>query len=392
MSIFKRYGLLIRLILGIGGGILIGMTGIEVLIKIFVTFTSLFGSVLSFTVPLIIFAFITNGIAELGSGSSKLLLLTVIISYCSTVLMGGTAAIIDMSIFPSILSGQTLTDIVTSREKIEPFLKIEIPPIMPVMTALIFSFILGIGLSHKKDSPLRKGFNDFHDIIATFVSKGLIPLLPIYIIGVFANITYTGQAGTILSSFAKVFAIVLPLQWGAIFIQFSIASAITKKNFFQLIKTMMPAYFTALGTQSSAASIPVTTQCMKDNGVTNKVAEFVASLCSNIHMSGSVISITSTAIAVMILYNFEYSIITMIPFILMLAVIIVAAPGIPSGVIFAALGILQSMMGFDESMLALMISLHVAQDSFGTACNITGDGAIALVVDEISYKTTNQKS
>lgn len=384
MSNLKNYSLLLKLICGIIGGILIGLLGWDILVRIFITFNSIFGSLLSFTVPLIILAFITNGIADLGSGSRKLLGMTVLLSYSSSVLMGFMAYGVDIAIFPSLLKGETLSSLTEMSNSLAPYITFDIPPIMSVTTALILSFILGIGLSNLSDSPLKQVFQNFHDIVYRFITSVIIPLLPIYIAGVFANMTYSGQAGSVMSAFIKVFAIVIALHFIALIIQYVIAGAMNHKNPFVLIKNMLPAYFTALGTQSSAATIPVTANCIKSNGVKVKVAEFVAPLCANIHMSGSIITITSCALAVMMLTGHPFTVGLMIPFILMLGVMMVASPGMPGGSIMAAIGVLQSILGFNDAMIALMIALYLAQDSFGTACNVTGDGAIALMVDTLT--------
>jgi len=384
MSWMKKYGLLLKLISGIILGVIIGLSKIELLIELFLTFNNIFGSLLTFTVPLIILAFITNGIADLGSGSRKLLGITVMLSYGSSVLMGFLAFGVDVALFPTLLKGETLSSLTEMSNNLAPFLTFDIPPVMSVTTALILSFVLGIGLSNLPDCSLKQAFKNFHDIVYKFITNVIIPLLPIYIAGVFANMTFSGQAGSVMSAFIKVFGLVLSLHLIALIIQYIVAGIVNNKNPFILLKNMLPAYFTALGTQSSAVTIPVTAQSIKNNGVKDKVAEFVAPLCANIHMSGSIITITSCAMAVMILTNHSFSMATMIPFILILGVMMVASPGMPGGSIMAAVGVLQSILGFNDSMVALMIALYLAQDSFGTACNVTGDGAIALIVDKIA--------
>ena len=263
---------------------------------------------------------------------------------------------------------------------------IEMPAIMGVMSALLISFIMGLGISVTKNQPLKDVFHGFQDIIVKLVTNIIIPLLPFHVYGIFANMTYAGTVMEIMSVFIKVFVIIIIMHILIIVFQYFVAGTLAKKNPFKLIKNMLPAYFTAIGTQSSAATIPVTIESTKKNGVSDMIAEFVCPLCATIHLSGSTITLTSCAIAIMMLNGWEISFIKMFPFILMLGVTMVAAPGVPGGAVMAALGILESMLGFNEAMLALMIALYIAQDSFGTACNVTGDGAIAVFMDAITGK------
>jgi len=380
----KQYGLLIRLVFGIVFGIVVGMTGVEVLVRLLMTFSSLFGSFLSFVIPLIILAFITKGIADLGDKSRKLLGITVALSYGSTIVVGTIVYLVNSNLFPVLLKGRTLTSVMVSGIEISPYLSLAMPPLMAVMTALILSFVLGIGMAAFKSETLSNLFNEFHKIVATTISKAIIPLLPLYIAGVFAKMAYTGEVFGVMTTFVKVFAVVIAFHIVFLITVYTIAGILVKKNPFVLLKNMLPAYFTAIGTQSSAATIPVTSECIKANGVKPEIAEFVASLCANIHLSGSMITITSCSIAVMLMAEIPFDFVTMMEFIIILGMMMVAAPGLPGGAIMAAIGILQSNLGFNESMTALMIALYLTQDSFGTACNVTGDGAIAIIVDKFT--------
>lgn len=373
--------LILKLLAGIIGGIAIGSTGLEVLIRLFATFNSLFGSFLSFIIPLLILAFITYGIAQLGESSKKLVTKTVLLSYCSTVIVGISVFFINSNLFPALLAGSAIPSLAGEGTATAPYLTLEMPPLMSVMTALILSFIMGIGLSLQKESQLKEGFAEFHTIISQTISNIVIPLLPFHIAGVFARLTYSGHVASTLVTFGKVFAVVIALHICILIIQYFIAGTISKKNPIMLLKNMLPAYFTAIGTQSSAATIPVTVQCIKKNGVKDQIAEFVGSLCANIHMSGSMTTLTSCSLAVLIITNSPVEPMQMIGFILLLGIMTVAAPGLPGGAVMAAVGILQTNLGFDDSMTTLVITLYLAQDSFGTACNVTGDGAIAIIVD-----------
>ena len=389
----KKIGLLPRLIIAIILGIVIGniakASNLPIIIELGATFNGIFGNFLGFSIPLIILGFVVPGIADLGEGAGKTLALTAGIAYISTIFAGSLAFFADTAIFPAFLKvGSIVLDNATNAEEtmLSGLFKIEMPAVMGVMSALLLSFLLGLGISVTKNKPLKDIFNGFQDIITKLVENIIIPLLPFHVYGIFANMTYAGTVAEIMTVFIKVFGIIICLHVIIILIQYFVAGTFAKKNPITLIKNMIPAYFTAIGTQSSAATIPVTVQCTKNNSVSDKIAEFVIPLCATIHLSGSTITLTSCAIAIMLLNGWEVSFLVMLPFILMLGVTMVAAPGVPGGAVMAALGILETMLGFNEPMLALMIALYIAQDSFGTACNVTGDGAIAVLMDALTKK------
>lgn len=388
-----KIGLLPRLIIAIILGVIIGniakSANLPIIIQLGATFNSIFGNFLGFAIPLIIIGFVVPGIADLGEGAGKTLALTALAAYVSTIIAGSFAFAVDKTIFPSFLKvGSIVLDNAANAEEtmLSGLFTIEMPAIMGVMSALLISFIMGLGISVTKNQPLKDVFHGFQDIIVKLVTNIIIPLLPFHVYGIFANMTYAGTVMEIMSVFIKVFAIIIVMHILIIVFQYFVAGTLAKKNPFKLIKNMLPAYFTAIGTQSSAATIPVTIESTKKNGVSDMIAEFVCPLCATIHLSGSTITLTSCAIAIMMLNGWEISFIKMFPFILMLGVTMVAAPGVPGGAVMAALGILESMLGFNEAMLALMIALYIAQDSFGTACNVTGDGAIAVFMDAITGK------
>lgn len=388
-----KIGLLPRLIIAIILGVIIGniakSANLPIVIQLGATFNSIFGNFLGFAIPLIIIGFVVPGIADLGEGAGKTLALTALTAYVSTIIAGSFAFAVDKTIFPSFLKvGSIVLDNAANAEEtmLSGLFTIEMPAIMGVMSALLISFIMGLGISVTRNQPLKDVFHGFQDIIVKLVTNIIIPLLPFHVYGIFANMTYAGTVMEIMSVFIKVFAIIIVMHILIIVFQYFVAGTLAKKNPFKLIKNMLPAYFTAIGTQSSAATIPVTIESTKKNGVSDMIAEFVSPLCATIHLSGSTITLTSCAIAIMMLNGWEISFIKMFPFILMLGVTMVAAPGVPGGAVMAALGILESMLGFNEAMLALMIALYIAQDSFGTACNVTGDGAIAVFMDAITGK------
>ncbi|MCG0275962.1 MAG: dicarboxylate/amino acid:cation symporter, partial [Thermosediminibacteraceae bacterium] len=228
--------------------------------------------------------------------------------------------------------------------------------------------------------------SEFQQIVQMVITKVIIPLLPVHIAGIFANMTYAGEVVRILSVFGKVFVIIIASHLIIILFQFTVACLYSGKSLIMALKNQIPGYLTAIGTQSSAATIPVNLECAKNNGVSEAVREFVIPLCATIHLSGSTITLTTCSIAVMMLNGMPVTLAKMVGFIFMLGVTMVAAPGVPGGAVMAALGILQSMLGFGEAQLALMIALYLTQDSFGTACNVSGDNAIAIIVDKIAQR------
>jgi Na+/H+-dicarboxylate symporter len=248
----------------------------------------------------------------------------------------------------------------------------------------LLAFVIGLGLSSIKGNALQACFTDFRDIIMLLIRSAIVPLLPLHIFGIFLNITVSGQVAAIILMFLKVIVFIFALHITLLLIQFITAGAIAKKNPFMMLKTMLPAYLTALGTQSSAATIPVTLRQALKMGVRENIAVFTVPLCATIHLAGSTLKIVACAMAIMMMVGEPVSIAQFGGFIMMLGITMVAAPGVPGGAIMAALGLLGSMLGFNETLQALMIALYIAMDSFGTACNVTGDGAIAAVIDRIA--------
>ncbi|MDE5875004.1 MAG: dicarboxylate/amino acid:cation symporter, partial [Muribaculaceae bacterium] len=284
-------------------------------------------------------------------------------------------------IFPHLITPHS-ADAIASGNDIVPYFTIIIPPLMDVMSALILAFLCGICLAYMKGDILKKGFSEFRDIISMAINNVIIPLLPLYIFGIFLNMTVSGQVTTVLSSFFKIILIIFVMSFLLLIIQFIIAGLVARRNPFKLLLTMMPAYFTALGTQSSAATIPVTLRQAIKMGVSEDTAGFVIPLCATIHMSGSAMKIVACAVALMLMEGMPYDAGMFSSFILMMGISMVAAPGVPGGAIMAALGLLATFLHFSDANQALMIALYIAMDSFGTACNVTGDGFIAIIINK----------
>ncbi|MDD2206860.1 MAG: dicarboxylate/amino acid:cation symporter [Aminobacterium sp.] len=390
----KKLGLLPRLIIAIILGIIIGSFMPEVVIRVLATFNGIFGNFLGFVIPLIIVGFVAPGIGDLGKSAGKILLVTVVLAYVSTLIAGSLAYGVDSIIFPNIIKeGSMLASASNPGEALlAPYFKVEMPPLMGVMSALLIAFTLGIGMAVIDGKRLNEVMHEFQNIIEKLISAIIIPLLPVHICGIFANMTQAGEVQMLMAVFLKVYVVIIALHVAIILLQYFVAGTVAKTNPFKAIKNMIPAYLTAIGTQSSAATIPVTLRQTLQNNVSPRVAQFVIPLCATIHLSGSTITLTSCALAVMMLHGMPFSFATMFPFIIMLGVTMVAAPGVPGGAVMAALGVLESMLHFNPTMLSLMIALYLAQDSFGTACNITGDGAIALIVNKIAGKESTSTS
>jgi Na+/H+-dicarboxylate symporter len=383
-SLFSN--LLFKVFVAIVLGIVFGLYLPESINRIFATFNSFFGQFLNFAIPLIILGLIMPAISGLGKGAGRLLLITAAIAYGSTLFSGFMSYFTASTIFPSLLSSHIneAAEIAEGGKDLVPYFSISIPAVIDVMSALVLAFVIGLGLSYQENSTLKKVVKDFETIIMQLIENVIVPLLPIFILGIFANMAFSGQVYSILSVFVNIIGVIFAMHIFLLLLQYVITGAIVKKNPFRLLANMMPAYFTALGTQSSAATIPVTLEQTEKNGVSPKIAGFVIPLCATIHLSGSIMKITACAMALMILEGVPYDFGMFVGFIFMLGIAMVAAPGVPGGAIMAAIGVLQSMLGFSEEMIGLMIALYIAMDSFGTACNVTGDGAIALVVDKIT--------
>lgn len=387
----SRIPLLGRVGIAIVLGIITGQFAPLWFARIFATFNSLFGNFLSFIIPLIIVGLITPAIGELGKGAGRLLAITALIAYLSTLFSGFFTYFSCQAVYPKILTGGIDNVMLDSIEEgvVEPFFTVAMPPVMEVMTALILSFCVGLGITFLKGDTLQNAFQELREIITLIIRAIIIPFLPLYIFGMFLAISISGQVYSVIMLFLKVILVIFILHILLLIIQFFVAGVITGRNPFKALRTMLPAYFTALGTSSSAATIPVTLECTIKNRVNPSIASFTIPLCATIHLAGSTMKIVGFALALQYFFGIPVDFATFIGFIFMLGIIMIAAPGVPGGAIMAAIAVIQSILGFSEQMIGMMITLYIAVDSFGTACNVTGDGAIALVMDHISGKEKN---
>ena len=378
-----RIGLLPRVIIAIILGVALGNVLTEGWVRVFVTFNGLFSQFLGFMIPLIIIGLVTPAIGDIGRGAGKLLLITVVLAYGDTVLSGLLAYGTGSWLFPDMVEATPHLGNIKKATELAPYFSVSIPAFIDVMSALVLSFVLGLTIAYAGLSTLKKVFGDFKQSVSLTIGKVIIPLLPLYIFGIFLNMTFSGQAYRILIVFAQIIVVIFVLHLLVLLYEFSVAGVVAHRNPLRMLLTMLPAYMTALGTSSSAATIPVTLKCVLKNRVSGGVAGFVVPLCATIHMSGSCMKITACALTVCLLEGLPHDPLLFINFILMLGIMMVAGPGVPGGAVMAALAPLGSILGFGSNEQALIIALYIAMDSFGTACNVTGDGAIAVVVEKL---------
>ena len=389
----KRLPLLVYVLIAIVLGISMGYIFPDWITRIFVTFNSFFGQFISFCVPLIILALVSAAIAETSENAGRMLLMTLGLAYLSTVVAGVVSYSTSSWVFPHwIIPTDTLT-IATGGTTLTPYFKIMLPPALDVLSALALAFMLGLGITAKRANVLKQGLLELRSVIMLVIEKAVVPLLPLYIFGIFLQMSASGEVGQVLKTFMVVIIVIFALHILWLLFLYVVAGIIAKRNPLRLMATMLPAYLTALATSSSAATIPVTLQHAKKTGASPNVGDFVIPVCANIHLSGSCLKIVACSLAMMIMVGQPFSFGMFLGLICLLAITLVAAPGVPGGAIMAALPILESVLGFTPEMQALIISLYIAMDSFGTACNVMGDGALTTIINAtMRHKSTQQLS
>ena len=385
-------GLVPKIILAIIIGVVLGQLPFvsESFIRLLLTLADLFSSFLNFVIPLMIVGLITKGIAELMEGTGKLLGVTFLSAYGSTLVSGTIAYLITITIFPKFITPDLVETVTATEKSLTPYFSIPLEPLLPVTSALVFAFMIGLGISwlrtQKSGEMMYEFFVEFEAIIMKVLSAIIVPILPFYIMTNFANMSFSGSVFNILSIFWRVFIIVILLHIIYISMMFILAGLYTGKNPLTLIKNQISGYLTALGTQSSAATIPINVKVAEKNGVSEVVRNFVVPLGATIHLAGSMITIVSTSIAVLLMHGLPTDFLTIASFIAILGIAMVAAPGAPGGAIMSALPFLPMVGIVTDTMQQLMISLYITQDSFGTAANISGDNAIAVFIDKLHKK------
>lgn len=392
MQAIKKIGLIPRMILGILVGILVGLYLPDWFVRITITFSSIFGAFLNFIIPLMILAFVTKGIADLGEGAGKLLGVTVGLAYMSTLIGGSLSYFMANAIFPGFISPEQVAAIQDSEGlTLEPYFEVPITPFFDVTSAIIFAFMLGISISWlrktKQGEVLYHAVSEFNIVITKVLGTAIVPLLPFFILGNFAKMAKSGSVFAVLSIFWKIFLCVIALHLLYVSVLFILSGSYTGKNPFTMIKNQIRGYLTAVGTQSSAATIPVNLQCAENNGVSREIREFVIPLGATVHMPGSMITITACTFTILTMYDMPHSYGLILRLIAILGIAMVAAPGAPGGAVMSALPFLPVVgISPESTMASLLITLYLTQDSFGTAANISGDTAIAVAVDKIYNK------
>ena len=378
-----KFGLLSRIVVAIVLGVVLGSFAPAPFVRGVNTIAAVIGQFIRFLVPLIIVGLVAPAIAETGRGAGKLLLATVAIAYGSTLFAGYIGYFVSVAAFPSLVSTGADHTVEEAVQEFQPYVQLAIPPLMDVMTALVFSFMAGLGMVFSECDTLKRVFADFRAVVMRTITGVLVPVLPLFIFGIFLDMTAAGKAGRVLVDFAAIIAVFSALTVVVIVIQYCVAGVIARRNPFKAMWTMLPAYMTALGTSSSAATIPVTRAQTLANGVSREIADFTVPLCATVHLAGSTVKIVSCAVALLLVAgrSADVNVVTFSGFLAMAGIVMIAAPGVPGGAVMAAIGLLESMLGFDHAQIALMIALYLATDSIGTACNIAGDGAIAIIVD-----------
>lgn len=385
----KRKGilnsLLFKLTIAIVIGIIVGQFVNESIIEIISTIKYILSNLINYVVPLIILGFITPAIVSLSDNAGKVLSVTLLICYISSVGAALFSFISGRIIIPYLnISNNTAN----AKELPDLLFQVDIPPIMAVMTALVTSIIIGLAVIWTKSERWEGLLKEFNNMILEIVNRIVIKILPLYIATTFSELSYEGVILKQFPVFLKVILIVILGHYIWLSLLYLIGGAISKTNPLEVLKHYAPAYVTALGTMSSAATLSVALKASsKAKTLDPKIRDFVISLCSNTHLCGSVLTETFFVMIVsQILYGKLPDTGSMIIFIILLGIFAIGAPGVPGGTVMASLGLITSVLGFDATGTALILSIFALQDSFGTACNITGDGAIALMVTGIFKK------
>lgn len=380
--------LLAKIAVALAAGALLGSVTPAPAVRLVNTLTGFFDQFIRFLVPLIIVGLVTSAIADTGRRAGRMLLATVAIAFLSTLLAGVFSFAVSAGVFPGMVVEGSMKGVEAAGASFAPFVEVKIPQLLDVMSALVFSFVFGLGIVFFKADSLKPVFTDVREVVTGVIARVIVPLLPFYIFGIFLDMAAAGKVKSVLVAFAAVVAVEAALTLALILAQYLAAGAVARVNPFKALAVMAPAYFTALGTSSSAATIPVTRNQTIRAGVRPEVADFTVPLCATVHLAGSMVKLVACAVALLIASG-DGQLVTwgvFVKFIAMLAVVAVAAPGVPGGAVMASLAITESVLGFGKEETALYITLYIATDSFGTACNVTGDGAISLVVNRLFPK------
>ena len=384
-----------RLILGIAVGILCGLVFPESVMKVIVTLQYIMGQLITFCVPLIIIGFIAPSITKLGANASRLLGVAVIIAYASSICAAFMSTGAGYILIPHLSID---TSVAGLRDLPEVVFELNIPQIMPVMSALVLSILLGLAATWTKSQKIIDILAEFQNIVLDIVSKIIIPVLPFYIATTFCNLSYEGMITRQLPAFLQIIVIVMLGHYIWLAVLYLLAGAYSGKNPWEVLRHYGPAYLTAVGTMSSAATLAVALRCARKSSVLREdMVSFGVPLFANIHLCGSVLTEVFFCMTISkILYGTLPSVGTMILFCMLLGIFAIGAPGVPGGTVMASLGLITGVLLFDDAGTALMLAIFALQDSFRTACNVTGDGALTLMltgyVEKHGIKNENLKA
>lgn len=382
----KKPGLIAQILVAIALGALIGNFMPAPAIRALNTFKGLFAQLVKFLVPLIIVGLVIPAIADTGRAAGRLLLATIGIAYVSTVFAGYFSFFVSKTVFPLYIGGG-LDEAGCAALSFPAYFKIAIPPPADIMTCLAFSFLVGLGITACKADDVMKLALQFRDIVSYALAKFFVPLLPYFVMSVIADTAACGRLASMAGPCAKLMVSCMAITVLLLVVQYAIAGVVARRNPFKALWNMLPAYLMGFGSCSSAATLPVTLRQTMKNGVSESTANLVVPLCANIHMTGSMSNMVAYAAGLIVLAGEPLSLAAFTEYIFMISVIAVAAPGVPGGVVLASATVAETALGFSPERYAIMIAIYMAIDGMGTACNLTGDGAIALVVDRIAAKT-----
>ena len=375
----KKIGILPRLFIAIALGAVIGLYAPAWVMRSLNCFRDTFGQFIKFFVPFIIIGLVTPAIADTGRTAGRTLLVTMGIAYASTLFAGYFAYGVSCGVFPLIMSGG-LQDAAT--RAFPAYFSLKIPPFMEVTTALAVAFLVGLGIVASKAETLERAAHELRDIVARALETVFVPLLPFYVLATMADLTGSGRLALVGGGCLKIMGVALVTTTAVLVVQFTVAGIVARRNPFKALWTMLPAYLTGWGCCSSAATIPYTLAQTRKNGVSEETADLVIPLCANVHLAGSMANMVIYAAGLAVLAGDALPIGAYTEYILMVSITAVASPGVPGGVVLACASVAEAALGFSAERYAIMIAVYMALDGMGTACNLTGDGAIALLVDK----------
>jgi len=374
-----------RLLLGVVVGIAAGLLANEAVMQVILTVKNLLSALVMFCVPLIVIGFIAPSITKMKSNASRMLAVALLLAYVSSICAAFLSMLAGYAIIPH-LSIQTAVDELRELPKI--LFNLEIAPLMSVMSALVFSVLVGLAATWTEARTITKVLEEFQNIVLAVVSRVVIPVLPFFIGCTFSGLAYEGSITKQLPVFLVVILLVIAGHYIWMAVLYGVAGVYSGENPLEVLRHYGPAYLTAIGTMSSAATLAVALKCAKRSKVLRRdMAEFGIPLFANIHLCGSVLTEVFFVMTVSkILYGALPSLGSMVLFCLLLGVFAIGAPGVPGGTVMASLGLIVSVLGFDDTGTALMLTIFALQDSFGTACNVTGDGALTLILTGYAEK------